>query len=208
MPISRNVERGTRSAIRRTAVSVLVVTVLAGFVIAGCATTPPAMSPAPAAAPAPPPADTHAPDATASEAPLDRSSEAPPPSDSTAVSEPGPRTAPKGVPVPVPVRTQAASAAPPRQDPSPAVAALLHDVRLKLAGDELNAASVVLERALRIQPYNAAVWLELARLRFAQQRFIEAESLARKAQQLAGRNRELAAQAEALAARSASAVVE
>lgn len=46
-------------------------------------------------------------------------------------------------------------------------------------------AAATLERAIRIDPGEPAVWLELARVRYAESNFPQAEQLARKARSLA-----------------------
>lgn len=47
-------------------------------------------------------------------------------------------------------------------------------------------AAATLERAIRIDPGEPAVWLELARVRYAERNWTQAEQLARKARSLAG----------------------
>jgi tetratricopeptide (TPR) repeat protein len=47
-------------------------------------------------------------------------------------------------------------------------------------------AAATLERAIRIDPAEPAVWLELARVRYAENNWPQAEQLARKAYSLAG----------------------
>jgi Tfp pilus assembly protein PilF len=63
------------------------------------------------------------------------------------------------------------------------------------AGDYA-AASATLERALRIEPATAAVWLELARVRLAQGNFVQAEQLGRKAESFAAADPALAAECQ------------
>lgn len=55
---------------------------------------------------------------------------------------------------------------------------------LRLSGDYAQAAAT-LERAVRIDPGAAAIWLELARVRYAENNWSQAEQLARKADSLA-----------------------
>ncbi len=45
---------------------------------------------------------------------------------------------------------------------------------------ELARAAALIERALRIEPRNARLWARLAQIRFEQQRYQQAEALARK----------------------------
>ena len=52
-------------------------------------------------------------------------------------------------------------------------------------------AAAVTERALRIQPSNAAFWLELAMIRYAQNDYGQAEALARKALTLSNQNQQV-----------------
>jgi len=66
---------------------------------------------------------------------------------------------------------------------------------LRLNGDYAQAAAT-LERAVRIDPGVAAIWVELARVRYAENNWSQAEQLARKADSLA-RN-DSAVKAEAL----------
>jgi cytochrome c-type biogenesis protein CcmH/NrfG len=64
---------------------------------------------------------------------------------------------------------------------------------------------VALERALRIQPHNPQVWLELARVRFGQRHYAESATMASKARELAGEDRALATAAEHLLTNCAAA---
>jgi predicted Zn-dependent protease len=87
---------------------------------------------------------------------------------------------------------------------SRAVTALLQTAQTQLKADNLDAASSSLERASRLEPRNARLWYQLARVRLKQGRAQEAESLARKSLSLAGHevwlqqaNWELIAQARA-----------
>jgi tetratricopeptide (TPR) repeat protein len=54
-------------------------------------------------------------------------------------------------------------------------------------------AAALLERALRIEPRNAALWHNLAAVRLSQQRYSQAESLALRSNSLAGADRKLQA---------------
>ncbi|MEX0708234.1 MAG: tetratricopeptide repeat protein [Woeseia sp.] len=75
----------------------------------------------------------------------------------------------------------------PRDEPSmrPVSESLLQQSReLRLSGDYAQAAAT-LERAVRIDPGAAAIWLELARVRYAENNWSQAEQLARKADSLA-----------------------
>lgn len=70
--------------------------------------------------------------------------------------------------------------------PASAASGLLAQSRAQRADGDLRAAGASLERALRIEPNNAALWLELAGLRFDEGDYRQAEALARKAASLAG----------------------
>ncbi|MBD3237040.1 MAG: hypothetical protein GF330_10070 [Candidatus Eisenbacteria bacterium] len=165
--------------------------------LGGCSRAPHPPTVEPAVAPAPPAAadSTELADrpttAAADSAAVHPSTPAPP--------APGP---------PVPVRTQAAPAAPAPAATHPAVAALLREARAARAVEDLNRAAELLERASRIQPFRAEIWLELARVRLAQRRFIEGAQLARKARQLAAGDRALAQAAREIERRCTAASAE
>ena len=61
-----------------------------------------------------------------------------------------------------------------------AVIALLDKARLDTVSGQREAAGASLERALRIEPRNAWLWLELAQLRLTQGQYAQAVSLAQK----------------------------
>ncbi|MBU0620749.1 MAG: tetratricopeptide repeat protein [Gammaproteobacteria bacterium] len=67
-----------------------------------------------------------------------------------------------------------------------AVVALLDRAQLDSAAGKREAAGASLERALRIEPRNAWLWNELARLRLAQGQYAQAVSLAKKSISFAG----------------------
>lgn len=56
---------------------------------------------------------------------------------------------------------------------------------------DLGAAAATLERGLRIAPHNAKLWQRLAEVRLAQQRYQQAESMAKKSNSLARGDRRL-----------------
>ncbi len=85
-------------------------------------------------------------------------------------------------------------ASPPQASRNPAVVALLDQSRTQAASGRPEAAGAALERALRIEPRNPALWQELARIRLDQGQYRQAESLAAKANALAGDNRHLRAE--------------
>jgi tetratricopeptide (TPR) repeat protein len=67
----------------------------------------------------------------------------------------------------------------------PAAQSLVSQARAQEARGELPAASTTLDRALRIEPHNPLLWIELARLRLAESDLHQAEACARKALALA-----------------------
>ena len=64
---------------------------------------------------------------------------------------------------------------------SPASKALVAQAEAQQAGGDLAAASASVERALRIEPGNPLLWLEMSKLRQAEANYPQAESMARKA---------------------------
>ena len=108
----------------------------------------------------------------------------------------GTASAPVAEPLPA---AQAATAAPPAgPEPRAPAAPVVHSWRLgaatqslvtqaraQLANGEAVAASITLDRAVRIEPGNPLVWIELARQRLAAGEPRQAEGIARKALSLA-----------------------
>lgn len=74
-----------------------------------------------------------------------------------------------------------------------AVVALLERARQEAGSGRRESAGASLERALRIEPRNAWLWHELARLRLTQGQYAQAVSLSRKSNSLAVRERTLQA---------------
>lgn len=68
-----------------------------------------------------------------------------------------------------------------RVEMSPAAETLLSTARRQQAAGDLSQASGTLERAIRIEPHQAALWLELAGIRFTEGDVAQAEQLARRA---------------------------
>jgi tetratricopeptide (TPR) repeat protein len=66
------------------------------------------------------------------------------------------------------------------------VVALFDGARADSAAGRLPNAAASLERALRIEPRNARLWQELARVRLAQGDYAQAESVARRSSSWAG----------------------
>jgi tetratricopeptide (TPR) repeat protein len=74
---------------------------------------------------------------------------------------------------------------------NPAVVALLDKAHSQSAAGDLEQAGASLERALRIEPRNALLWQELARVRLDMGLYRQAESLAAKSNGFAAANRTL-----------------
>jgi len=68
---------------------------------------------------------------------------------------------------------------------SPASRALVSQAEAQRKRGDLPGATVSLERALRIEPRNPLLWIEMGRLRMDQQNYAQAESTARKALSMA-----------------------
>jgi tetratricopeptide (TPR) repeat protein len=81
----------------------------------------------------------------------------------------------------------------PEPSGNPAVLALLNKAHGQAAAGRMDAAGANLERALRIEPRNPALWQELARVRLEQGQYRQAENLAAKSNALAGGSRYLQA---------------
>jgi Tfp pilus assembly protein PilF len=82
-----------------------------------------------------------------------------------------------------------------------ATVALLERSRSQRATGDLESAAATLERALSIEPNSAALWIELAEVRWNQGDRAQANSLARKALTLAGSDAAVVDRAERLLAR-------
>jgi tetratricopeptide (TPR) repeat protein len=98
--------------------------------------------------------------------------------------------------------TPAAAPPPPAPAPAPeeqpaqgnqAIVALLDSAANHVGGGELDKAASDLERALRIDPGNAAIWHDLGQIRLHQRQYDQAEAMASKSNALAGSNRSLQA---------------
>ena len=76
---------------------------------------------------------------------------------------------------------------------NPAVVALLDRAQLDTDTGHREAAGSALERGLRIEPRNAWLWHELARLRLTQGQYAQAIALARKSISFAAHDRSLLA---------------
>lgn len=122
---------------------------------------------------------------------------------------PRPAPAPKPpaggeVPVPVPQPAPAPPAEPIPPPPPPpssnATAALLAQSRTQSAAGNYPLATSTLERALRINPRDAGLWLELGRLKLKQGDDAQARSMGQRALALAGPDTALRAECEKLIA--------
>jgi len=67
----------------------------------------------------------------------------------------------------------------------PAASALVAQAHTQANGGEFNAAAATLERALRIEPENPLLWVELGRLQLQQNNAAQADGMGRKALALA-----------------------
>jgi len=102
---------------------------------------------------------------------------------------------------------QPSPSAPPAHPPaarenrlSPATRSLVTQARTQVSHGDLPAASSTLDRALRIEPNNPLLWIELGRLRLAETDAHQAEGCGRKALNLASGDRGTQAEAGRLLA--------
>ncbi len=108
---------------------------------------------------------------------------------------------PQPQPPPVPTPSPRPPAPPAHQNSlSPATRALVTQANAQAAHGDLPAASSTLDRALRIEPNNPLLWIELGRLRLAENDPHQAEVCGRKALALASGDRGAQAQAGRLLA--------
>jgi Flp pilus assembly protein TadD len=103
---------------------------------------------------------------------------------------PEPELPPPPEPIPAPL--------PPAS--SGATAALLQQSRQQTAGGDFAMATSSLERALRINPRDPELWLELGRLKLRQGDFAQAENMGRRGLAVAGADATRRAQCEELIA--------
>ena len=106
-----------------------------------------------------------------------------PPGNAPAVPQPpAPEPAPPAAPLPAPSRPPP----PPRENHlSPATRSLVTQAHTLLAHGDIDGASATLDRALRIEPSNPLLWIELGRVRLVDGNAHQAEVCARKALALA-----------------------
>jgi hypothetical protein len=134
---------------------------VAAFALAGC-TTSPFQKGMPSTAPAPVPSKPGGgPELPPSPAPTP----APQPSVETPVPAPPPRERPRTPPATL----------------SAASKSLVGQAQAQRQRGDFPGATVSLERALRIEPNNPLLWIEMGRLRMDQSNFAQAESMGRKA---------------------------
>ncbi|WP_303720739.1 tetratricopeptide repeat protein [Malonomonas rubra] len=80
---------------------------------------------------------------------------------------------------------------PPSPSQNRAVLSLLDQANNQITAGQLDQAGASLERAMRIEPLNPALWQELAQVRIAQGRYQQAENMAAKSNALAEGNRSM-----------------
>jgi tetratricopeptide (TPR) repeat protein len=149
--------------------------------LAGCSlvapTTPPGRTPVPSPAPRPTPAP----------APLPTPTPLPP-------SQPAENPTPTPTPAPAPAtRTYKLG---------PAAQSLVTQARAQADKGDLDGAAGTLDRAIRIEPRNPLLWIELAKVRLEQKEAKQAEGYARKALSLATGDRRAQAEANKVIAES------
>ena len=76
------------------------------------------------------------------------------------------------------------SASWPAQSNRKAVASLVDQAQTEASAGHLGNAAASMERAIRLEPKNARLWQELARLRLNQREYVQAENVAMKANTL------------------------
>lgn len=109
-------------------------------------------------------------------------------------------TSPALPPPPPPPPPQPAPPPPRENHLSPATHSLVMQARTLVAHGDLDGASSTLDRALRIEPNNPLLWVELGRLRLAENNAHQAEVCGHKALALASGDRAAQAQAGRLLA--------
>lgn len=126
----------------------------------------------------------------------------PPPPRPSPAPAPPPREVPAPVPPPAPPPPVLEPAPPPPPPPpsATATAALLAQSRTQAAAGNFPLATATLERALRIDPRDGRLWLELGRLKLRQGDRTQAHSMGQRALALAGADQALQAECEKLIA--------
>lgn len=94
------------------------------------------------------------------------------------VAMPAPEVTPEPLPPPPPPKERPKT---PAAKLSPASQALVNQAQAQRKKGDLPGATVTLDRALRIEPNNPLLWIEMGRLRMDQRNYPQAESMGRKA---------------------------
>lgn len=123
--------------------------------------------------------------------PLDRQTPLAP-IDGALVVEDIPAPEPAGPPT-IQRRPKPSPAPAPAPGGNQAVVALLDSAAAHLGAQDLDKAAADLERAVRIEPNNAAIWHDLGQIRLHQSRYQDAQAMASKSNGLATGNRALQA---------------
>jgi len=168
----------TRTALRSALTRAPLLAALAAS--AACTSLAPAPQPFPAPTPGSPPATV----------PLPGEPFPPPPAEPPVLLPPAEPSVPRSD---SPVYTPR-----PQSDASSASSLLLEQSRVQRAAGSLPAARASLDRALRLDPNNPEVWLEIGELELQSGNNAQATAMARKALTLTGRDFRLTARAERL----------
>ncbi len=118
--------------------------------------------------------------------------------ESPSTTLPPPQSLPPLQSRPAPLPERDVAAARPQSDATAASDSLVEQSRVQRAAGSLPAARATLERALRLDPNNPEVWIELGELELQTGNATQATTMARKALTLTGRDMRLAARAERL----------
>jgi tetratricopeptide (TPR) repeat protein len=126
-----------------------------------------------------------------------------PPAENAPAPEPTPLPSPFPLPPDAPSAPRPTTNSPvlvprPQSDASSASSLLLEQSRVQRAAGSLPAARASLERALRLDPNNPEVWIEIGELELQSGNNAQAATMARKALTLTGRDFRLNARAERL----------
>ncbi len=128
--------------------------------------------------------------------------EAPPPSPPSTETEPGVQTQPGSPPSTV----ESPQPLPEPVNPEPVLGsasrALVSQAQAQVTAKNYAVAASSIERALRIEPANPLLWIELAKVRQAEGNYVQAENMARKAVSMSVQAPKAQAQAWELIAQS------
>ena len=117
--------------------------------------------------------------------PAPTSPESPNTAPAGSVTPPQPAAAQPGPGTPTPPAPPSAGPPPKQFHLGAAASALVTQAHAQLGGGDTAQAAATLERALRIEPENPLVWIELGRVRLAESNPAQADAMARKALALA-----------------------